>query len=116
MFVTPQYNWGYPAILKNAIDYLFHEWKGKGAMVVSYGGHGGEKAAVQLKGVLMGVRMRVVECMPGLQLKGRETLEIAERGGVLRVEGEGALWGEKEREEIGRAFGELLSLLEEKTP
>ena len=44
VFVTPQYNWGYPAGLKNAIDYLFHEWKGKPAMVVSYGGRGGTKA------------------------------------------------------------------------
>ena len=25
IFVTPQYNWGYPAVAKNAIDYLFHE-------------------------------------------------------------------------------------------
>src|ERR1700753_1548146 len=23
VFVTPQYNWGYPAVLKNAIDHLF---------------------------------------------------------------------------------------------
>ncbi|OKL58268.1 hypothetical protein UA08_06850 [Talaromyces atroroseus] len=49
IFVTPQYNWGYPASLKNALDYLFNEWKGKPAMIVSYGGHGGGKAAEQLK-------------------------------------------------------------------
>ncbi|KAJ1540545.1 flavin-dependent quinone reductase [Saccharomyces cerevisiae] len=41
VFVTPQYNWGYPAALKNAIDRLYHEWHGKPALVVSYGGHGG---------------------------------------------------------------------------
>ena len=43
-----QYNWGYPAVLKNAIDYLYHEWKGKPAAIVSYGGHGGGKGAAQL--------------------------------------------------------------------
>lgn len=25
IFILPQYNWGYPAVIKNAIDYLFHE-------------------------------------------------------------------------------------------
>jgi NAD(P)H-dependent FMN reductase len=29
VIVTPQYNWGYPAVLKNAIDHLFREWQGK---------------------------------------------------------------------------------------
>ena len=43
-----QYNWGYPASLKNALDYLYHEWTGKPAGIISYGGHGGGKAAAQL--------------------------------------------------------------------
>lgn len=29
VFVTPQYNWGYPASLKNALDHLYGEWVGK---------------------------------------------------------------------------------------
>jgi NAD(P)H-dependent FMN reductase len=37
IFVTPQYNWGYPAALKNALDHLFKEWNGKPAVIVSYG-------------------------------------------------------------------------------
>ena len=47
-YILLQYNWGYPAALKNAIDYLYHEWKGKPAAIISYGGHGGGKAASQL--------------------------------------------------------------------
>jgi NAD(P)H-dependent FMN reductase len=111
VFVTPQYNWGYPAILKNAIDYLFNEWKGKSAMVVSYGGHGGGKAAAQLKNVLEGVRMGVAETMPGLSFPGRKVLQTAAVGGELALEGEGAIWGEKEVKEIVMAFGELAELL-----
>ncbi|QLL34148.1 hypothetical protein HG536_0F04750 [Torulaspora globosa] len=61
IFVTPQYNWGYPACLKNAIDYLFNEWKGKPAMLVSYGGHGGHKCYNQLRQVLEGLDMEVTE-------------------------------------------------------
>jgi NAD(P)H-dependent FMN reductase len=52
VFVTPDYNAGYPAALKNAIDYLKAEWVGKPAVVVSYGWAGGRSAAAQLHAVL----------------------------------------------------------------
>ena len=38
VFVTPEYNFGMPATLKNALDFLHHEWAHKAAGVVSYGG------------------------------------------------------------------------------
>jgi NAD(P)H-dependent FMN reductase len=69
IFVTPQYNWSIPASLKNALDYLFHEWKGKPAGIVSYGSRGGGKAADHLRGILTGLRMRVVGTAPGLAVK-----------------------------------------------
>lgn len=68
IFVTPQYNWGYPAALKNALDYLYHEWKGKPAVIISYGTRGGGRAAAQLKEVLNGLRMTVTSTMPALIL------------------------------------------------
>ena len=52
VFVTPDYNAGYPAALKNAIDYLKAEWVGKPAAIVSYGWAGGRSAAAQLAAVL----------------------------------------------------------------
>lgn len=52
VFVTPDYNAGYPAALKNAIDYLKHEWVGKPAGIVSYGWAGGAASAAQLAAVL----------------------------------------------------------------
>jgi NAD(P)H-dependent FMN reductase len=58
VFVLPQYNWGYPAPLKNALDYLYVEWADKPAAIVTYGNHGGGKAAVQLQEVLQGLHMR----------------------------------------------------------
>jgi NAD(P)H-dependent FMN reductase len=68
LFVTPQYNWGYPAPLKNAIDHLYHEWKGKPAVIVTYGGHGGGKCAAQLLQVIEAIGMRTVPTMPAITL------------------------------------------------
>ena len=58
MFVFPQYNWGYPAPVKNALDFLYREWHGKPATSVTYGTRGGGKAADQLRQVLEGLHMR----------------------------------------------------------
>src|SRR5471030_1364070 len=68
VFVTPQYNWGYPASLKNALDHLYVEWAGKPAMIVTYGGHGGSRCAEQLQQVCDGLHMAPITTMPGLKL------------------------------------------------
>jgi NAD(P)H-dependent FMN reductase len=68
VFVTPQYNWGYPAPLKNALDHLYGEWRGKPAVIVTYGGHGGGKCALQLRQVTEGLNMRPVHTMPALRI------------------------------------------------
>jgi len=76
IFVTPQYNWGYPAPLKNAIDYLYKEWNNKPALIISYGGRGGNKAALQLKEVLEGgCKMKVTNKMPGIVLSTEMILD-----------------------------------------
>lgn len=58
VFVMPEYNHGFPAALKNAIDYLYDEWAFKPVGFVSYGGISGGIRAVQLlKPVLTCLRM-----------------------------------------------------------
>ena len=53
VMVTAEYNYGYPAALKNAIDYLHHEWRYKPVGFVSYGGvAAGTRAVQQLKQVV----------------------------------------------------------------
>lgn len=61
IFVFPQYNWGYPAPLKNALDFLYHEWNGKPASFVTYGTRGGSKAAAQFSTILQGLHMRALD-------------------------------------------------------
>lgn len=61
LFIFPQYNWGYPAALKNAIDHLYIEWKNKPASMISYANRGGGKAAAQLRQVLNGLDMQATD-------------------------------------------------------
>jgi NAD(P)H-dependent FMN reductase len=49
VFVTPEYNYGPAAVLKNAIDWVYPEWKRKAACFVSYGGTGGVRNVQQLR-------------------------------------------------------------------
>ena len=58
VIVTPEYNYGYPAALKNAIDYLHREWQYKPVGFVSYGGvAAGTRAVQQLKQVVTTLKM-----------------------------------------------------------
>ncbi len=66
VFLTPQYNWSYPAALKNALDHLYREWHDKPALIISYGHRGGGRAADHLQQVLQGLRMKPVALMPAI--------------------------------------------------
>src|SRR6059036_2106282 len=60
VFVTPEYNHGTSGALKNAIDFLYHEWVNKAAGFVSYGGAGGARAVEHLRLVLAEVQIATV--------------------------------------------------------
>lgn len=68
IFVTPEYNHGIPAALKNAIDYVYAQWNNKVAGFVSYGADGGIRAVEQLRGVLAQTRMATVGPQVALSL------------------------------------------------
>ena len=84
IFLTPEYNHGYPAALKNAIDHLYHQWVHKPAAIVSYGGYGGGyRAAEQLRQVLIELKM-----VPVREQVGIPAIWAAfDEAGVLRTEG-----------------------------
>ncbi len=54
VFVSPEYNRSIPAVLKNAIDYLYHEWTNKAAGFVSYGADAGGARAIEHLRVILG--------------------------------------------------------------
>jgi len=57
IIVSPEYNNGYPGVLKNALDYLLPEYERKpfGIVTVSAGGFGGLTCLAQLRLVAIGM-------------------------------------------------------------
>lgn len=69
ILLTSEYNQGYPAPLKNAIDFLYKEWNDMPAMVVSYGYlNGGMHANNQLHQVMSQIKMVPTKTTVGIQL------------------------------------------------
>jgi NAD(P)H-dependent FMN reductase len=57
IIVTPEYNHGYPAVLKNALDYTYYAWARKTVAFVSWGGVGGARGVDQLRAVAIELDM-----------------------------------------------------------
>jgi NAD(P)H-dependent FMN reductase len=49
IFVTPEYNYGPSAVLKNALDWVYPEWNRKATTFVSYGSAMGARGVQQLR-------------------------------------------------------------------
>jgi NAD(P)H-dependent FMN reductase len=60
VFVTPEYNYGPPAVLKNALDWVYSEWNRKAAAFVSYGSVMGARSVQQLRMVAIELQMAPV--------------------------------------------------------
>ncbi len=57
IIVTPEYNHGYPAVLKNALDSIYQEWNKKAVGFVSYGSAVGARSIEQLRQVAVELQM-----------------------------------------------------------
>ena len=60
VFVTPEYNYGTSAVLKNAIDWVYPEWNRKAAALVSYGSAMGARGIQQLRETMIEVQIAPV--------------------------------------------------------
>lgn len=68
VFVTPEYNHGTSAALKNALDYLYAEWNNKAAGFVSYGSAGGVRAVENLRLTMAELQVADVRASVALSL------------------------------------------------
>ncbi|HEX3920187.1 MAG TPA: NADPH-dependent FMN reductase [Caulobacteraceae bacterium] len=103
VIVSPQYNWGYPAPLKNAIDHLYPEWRGKPVLIITYGSQGGGKCAAQLREVLGGMKVALTAASPALRL-ARQRIE--DNDGAVEPEVD----FDAHRGEVEAALRELVAL------
>ena len=103
VLVMPEYNRGYNAALKNAIDYLYAEWEGLPVGCVGYGWHGASYAKSALRQTLERVRMTVVDG-PGLAFEKTLTLD-----GVVSA-------GEADDHALAAMFAELRARARTQTP
>lgn len=98
--VTSEYNHGYPAALKTALDSVKREWRAKPIGFVSYGGlSGGLRAVEQLRQVVAELHMvSVRESVSFAQAKRRFDADGATNDGAAidacaRMLGQLAWWG-----------------------
>ncbi len=68
IFIVQEYNHGFAASLKNAVDSAREEWFDKAAGIVSYGSGGGIRAAEQLRTVLAEQKIATVRTNPAFNL------------------------------------------------
>src|SRR3989344_5342905 len=58
--IAPEYNHGYPAVLKNALDYAYQEWNNKPVAFVAYGSAMGARSVEQLREIAVELQMAPV--------------------------------------------------------
>jgi NAD(P)H-dependent FMN reductase len=68
IFIVPEYNHSMPGALKNAVDFLYHEWTNKAAGFVSYGATGGVRGVEHMRGILGEVQIADVRAHVTLSL------------------------------------------------
>jgi NAD(P)H-dependent FMN reductase len=99
VFVTPEYNHGPSAALKNALDFVYAEWNNKAAGFVGYGSAGGARAVEQLRLVMGELQIADVRAQVMLSLatdfEKYTTFTPAERhvAGVEKVFDQVVAWG-----------------------
>jgi NAD(P)H-dependent FMN reductase len=77
--LTGEYNHGYPAVLKNAMDHTFVEWRRKPVAFVGWGNVGGARAIEQLREVAVEFEMaplrHAVHILPDVMRQTKRTSE-----------------------------------------
>ena len=69
VLVTPEYNHGTCAALKNALDFLYKEWNNKAAGFVGYGGSGAQRSIEHLRLTAAELQMATVRTQVALSLR-----------------------------------------------
>lgn len=101
VLVVSEYNHGYAASLKNALDYLYAEWNKKPVAFVSYGASGGMRAVQQLRTVVINLGMAPLSAhlwinlySGGLDKDGKVVPEAVQGGSTEKFVAELIWWAQ----------------------
>lgn len=81
IFTAAEYNHGPTAVLKNALDYAYNEWKHKPAAFVGYGGVGGARAVEQLR--MHAVELQMAPTRTAVHVTWGDFVQILQQGKKL---------------------------------
>lgn len=74
VIVTPEYNHGTSAVLKNALDWVYSEWNNKAVGFVSYGSVGGARAVEQLR--LNAIELQMAPIRNSVHIPGEQYFPV----------------------------------------
>jgi NAD(P)H-dependent FMN reductase len=80
IIVAPEYNHGYTAVLKNAMDYVYYEWNMKPVAFISYGSVAGARAIEQLR--LVAIELQMAPIRKSLHIQDLWGSVMDEKGGM----------------------------------
>lgn len=83
IIVTPEYNHGTSAVLKNALDWVSPEWNNKPVSFVSYGSVGGARAVQQLR--LNAIELQMAPIREAVHINGEKYFPVIMGGGDADV-------------------------------
>jgi NAD(P)H-dependent FMN reductase len=78
LFVTAEYNRSITGVLKNALDWAYHEYNRKPAAYLGYGGVGGARAVEQLR--LISVELQMAPTRSGVHIGGADFVGLLMQG------------------------------------
>jgi NAD(P)H-dependent FMN reductase len=90
LILTGEYNHGYPAVLKNALDSTFVEWRRKPVAYVGWGNTGGARAIEQLRAVAVEFEMaplrHAVHVLPDVLIAVRQAADPGDHASFAPLE------------------------------
>ncbi|HEX2146658.1 MAG TPA: NAD(P)H-dependent oxidoreductase [Pseudorhizobium sp.] len=81
VFTAAEYNRGPTAVLKNALDYVYHEWNNKPVAFIGYGGVGGARAVEQLR--LNAIELQMAPIRTAVHIQVQPYLAVLKEGKQL---------------------------------
>lgn len=82
--ITPEYNHSFPAVLKSALDAIYHEWNNKAIAFISYGGSAnGSRAVEQLR--LVAIELQMAPIREGIHIGLFSGEQVFDESGQMLV-------------------------------